>query len=129
MKIPFWNKQKLKGSFVIVKTKRVELADKYEGAWIDIWVNPPLEDLLSAIEKLEGAYAKGTKKAKITNVLPPMYDILALTIQGWNLVDPKQQDLTITKESMKVLPIDLLAQLVSKVQEAIVGLPLVSNAK
>jgi len=107
-----------------VKTKRIELDGDYEGGWVDICTNPPAGELLDYITAIQEANQEDMKE-----VLPPIYGVLEMTIQAWNFTDTKDKDLPCNTKGLKSLPVDLLVLLTTKIQEAIVGLPLASNTR
>ena len=107
-----------------IKTKRIELDGDYEGGWVDIRTNPPAGELLDYITAIEEA-----NQGDIKELLPPIYGTLGMAIIAWNFTDTKNKDLPCEIKSLKALPIDLLVLLTTKVQEAIVGLPLASSTR
>lgn len=108
----------------IYKTKRIELDGEYEGGWVDIRTNPPAGELLDYINAIQEADEKDIKE-----LLPPIYGFLGMVVQAWNFTDTKDEDLPCDAEGLKVLPVDILVLLTTRIQEAIVGLPLASNTK
>ena len=107
-----------------IKTKRIELDGDYEGGWVDIRTNPPAGELLDNIVAIQGVNQEDIKE-----LLPPIYGILGMVITAWNFTDTKNKDLPCDIKGLKTLPVDLLVLLVTKIQEALVGLPLASNTK
>lgn len=107
-----------------VKTRRIELKGEYKGWFADIRTNPPVGLLLDAITAFHAA-----DKEDLDQLMPPIYDLLGLTINAWNFVDDKGKDIPATREGLKLVPIDLLMVLAAKVQEAVVVVPLVSSGK
>jgi len=107
-----------------IKTKRIELDGDYEGGWIDIRTNPPAGELLDHITAIQEA-----NQEDIKGLLPPIYGVLEMTILAWNFTDTKDSDLPCDIKGLKTLPVDLLVLLVTKIQEALVGLPLASSTR
>lgn len=108
-----------------IKTKRIELDGDYDGGWVDIRVNPPAGELLDYVSVISGSQEQGDME----KLVPPIYGFLGMTIQSWNFTDVKDKDLPCDMKGLKLLPVDLLVLLTTKIQEAIVGLPLVSSTK
>jgi len=106
-----------------VKTKQIDLDGDYEGWWFKIYTNPPSGVLIESVEALE----KIDKDTKLSIVLPPIYSFLQLVILEWNFVDGKGKDLSISVDSFKKLPIELIMNLTVKAQGALITLPLVSK--
>ena len=107
-----------------IKTVRIELGGEYQGWWADIRTNPPVGLLIDAIAAFEKA-----DHEEIGEIMPPIYDMLELTVNAWNFVDEKGKDIPATRDGLKRTPIDLLMILANKVQEAVVSLPLASSGK
>jgi len=107
-----------------IKTKRIELDGDYEGGWVDIRTNPPAGELLDSINAIQEA-----NQENVGDLLPPVYGVLEMTIQAWNFTDTKDKDLPCDTKGLKSLPIDLLVLLTTKIQEAIVGLPLANSTR
>lgn len=107
-----------------IKTTRIELGGEYKGWWADIRTNPSVGLLIDAITTFERA-----DKEEIGEIMPPIYDMLDLTVNSWNFVDEKGKDIPVTLDGLKRVPIDLLMVLANKVQEAVVTLPLASSGK
>lgn len=112
-----------------IKTKRITLEGDFEGWWADIRTNPPVGILLDAIVAFQKAQAERSNEDDFSGILPPIYDMLTLTIAKWNFVDEKGKDLPANLDGVKRLPLDLIMLLALKVQEATVGLPLANSEK
>ena len=106
-----------------VKTKQIDLDGDYQGWWFKIHTNPPSGVLMDSVEALE----KIGEDTKLSSALPPIYSLLQLAILEWNFVDNKGKDLSISIDSFKKLPIELIMNLTVKTQEALIAFPLVSK--
>ena len=107
-----------------VKTTHIELSGEYKGWGADVRTNPPVGLLIDAITAFQAA-----DKDDLDQIMPPIYELLGLTIHAWNFVDDKGKDIPATRDGIKQVPIDLLIILAAKVQEAVVSLPLASSGK
>ena len=107
-----------------IKTKRIKLDGDYDGGWVDVRINPPAGELLDYIAAIQEA-----DKEDMGKLAPPCYGILEMAIMAWNFTDAKDIDIPCDAKGLKALPVDLLILLTVKVQEAMVALPLASNAK
>jgi len=110
-----------------IKKVRLELEGDYEGWWIDIRSNPPVGLLIDSITTFQTAQAEEPENFQV--IMPAIFDMLLLVIIAWNFVDDKGKDIPASMNGLKQLPIDLVVGLADKVQEVIVGLPLVSSGE
>lgn len=131
-----------------VKTRRIELDGDFKGWWVDIRTNPPVGLLLDALIAFQQAreapfeqsepneqpeHEEGEESTSdegttpLSELMPPIYDMLMLTIKVWNFVDEQGVDIPTTLEGIKQIPLDLLMLVAARVQGAIVSLPLVSS--
>ena len=107
-----------------VKTKRIELEGEYEGWWYEIRTNSPVGPLTDAFCAFEAANKENLAEIRLSEVMPPIYKLLELTLHNWNFVDEKGKDLPANKDGIRKLPIDLLMPVAEKIQETILEVPL-----
>ena len=117
--------KKGKGRKLPVRRARAELEGDYEGWWFEYRQNPPL-----------GPYSEGLKRtlafdednpASVAESTQGMLMVLNTVLLAWNFLDEAGEDLPLVYESLEKLPLELILEVFTKVNEATQEAPLAGS--
>lgn len=115
------NPFKTKDTVRITDTQRIDVSELYDGGWVEINTNPPLDQFLSISQKISST------EQDMEQYLPIIDELLTLVVEDWNFADRKGRELKVTPDNVKGLPLKLKVHLASKVPEVISNVPLGSK--
>lgn len=95
----------------------------YEGWKGQIRTNAGAGRLLRLISKFEGL----DKETDFQSILEVVYEVLDLVITSWNFVDEKGRPIPTDREGFEMLPVDLLFEMMSAIQQVAVTIPKASS--
>lgn len=108
-----------------IKTVVVELDGDYDGWQFEMRKNPPAGMLVQGLSMVAGVDENDA--STFSGSIEGMAILLRGLIRNWNFVDEDGNDMPLTEESIRNLPLDLLGICFSRATDEVQQSPLVSN--